>query len=568
MPNTVKKPMTFSAVIATVKASKKLAPTRRSEIASGIKRFCETAGFERHSTIAEPAAIRKGREKANWQQAGLTKARWQNICSLVSAGLEIAGIRVHRSRANYPVSPEWQNVLDSLSKIDRRDLRRFAGWCTALSISPSDVNQNIFERFLAYCVDEMVHRNPRERWHVARRAWNRAAASGNWTGFPTIDAPELHGRKGMAWANFPASLREDFDDFVAASKGKKVSGKKKPGLRPATIANYQKNVRLFATCLVELGIPATSLTSLEVLVTAANFENGLEQYLGDDELDEARPRVSAMATTLMSIARYLREKNELSSEAHAAMKDIYDTVRYHQPGLSAKNRERLNQFRSNENVTTLYRLPQTVFDELATVKEPKVRHAQEAQMAVLLMILCQAPVRISNAAAIDLDKHVCKLTGENGHEWLLQWAGVEVKNGVALTHHLPTRCVTLLERYIAQYRPLLMAEPTTLLFTGQNGGGKLAGPLGKQLSSFIKRRTGFIVNPHLLRHLTAYLYLRKHPGAYVTVQRMLGHKNLQTTLDFYTGMETDHDHVAFDEMILDLMAAQKPDPKHPHGDYL
>ena len=50
----------------------------------------------------------------------------------------------------------------------------------------------------------------------------------------------------------------------------------------------------------------------------------------------------------------------------------------------------------------------------------------------------------------------------------------------------------------------------------------------------------------------AYLYLKVHPGDYVTVQRILGHKSLQTTIDFYTGFEVESDFERFDDMILHI----------------
>ena len=46
------------------------------------------------------------------------------------------------------------------------------------------------------------------------------------------------------------------------------------------------------------------------------------------------------------------------------------------------------------------------------------------------------------------------------------------------------------------------------------------------------------MNVHLFRHLAAKLYLDKHPGDYLTVSRLLGHKRIQTTIDFYTSFET------------------------------
>ncbi len=41
------------------------------------------------------------------------------------------------------------------------------------------------------------------------------------------------------------------------------------------------------------------------------------------------------------------------------------------------------------------------------------------------------------------------------------------------------------------------------------------------------------VNPHLYRHISAFFYLQAHPGDYETVRRLLGHRSVDTTMNFY-----------------------------------
>ena len=50
--------------------------------------------------------------------------------------------------------------------------------------------------------------------------------------------------------------------------------------------------------------------------------------------------------------------------------------------------------------------------------------------------------------------------------------------------------------------------------------------------------TGLVMNPHLFRHLGAHLFLERHPGSYEEVRRVLGHKNIDTTIENYAGLET------------------------------
>jgi len=43
--------------------------------------------------------------------------------------------------------------------------------------------------------------------------------------------------------------------------------------------------------------------------------------------------------------------------------------------------------------------------------------------------------------------------------------------------------------------------------------------------------------------------LRHHPGAYEVVKRLLGHRNMQTTINFYCGLETVQASQQFGKMI-------------------
>jgi integrase len=74
--------------------------------------------------------------------------------------------------------------------------------------------------------------------------------------------------------------------------------------------------------------------------------------------------------------------------------------------------------------------------------------------------------------------------------------------------------------------------------------------LSDQIVKAIRRFTGLQMNVHLFRHLAAKLYLDRHPGAYAIVSRLLGHKSIQTTMDFYTAFEAAAAARHFDQTVL------------------
>jgi integrase len=64
---------------------------------------------------------------------------------------------------------------------------------------------------------------------------------------------------------------------------------------------------------------------------------------------------------------------------------------------------------------------------------------------------------------------------------------------------------------------------------------------------------------HQFRHAAAAMWLKTHPGDYETVRRTLGHRNIQTTIKFYCGLETMQANEMFGNMVRKLMKFE-PEP--------
>ncbi len=58
------------------------------------------------------------------------------------------------------------------------------------------------------------------------------------------------------------------------------------------------------------------------------------------------------------------------------------------------------------------------------------------------------------------------------------------------------------------------------------------------------------MHAHLFRHIAAKLYLSAHPGDFETVRRLLKHKKLQTTMDFYAELSNQWAHDRYDDAVL------------------
>jgi integrase len=61
--------------------------------------------------------------------------------------------------------------------------------------------------------------------------------------------------------------------------------------------------------------------------------------------------------------------------------------------------------------------------------------------------------------------------------------------------------------------------------------------LASQVTRLLRRELGVRLSPHQFRHLLGYIYLLRHPHGHEVVRRMLGHRDIRTTIKFYAGME-------------------------------
>jgi integrase len=171
-------------------------------------------------------------------------------------------------------------------------------------------------------------------------------------------------------------------------------------------------------------------------------------------------------------------------------------------------------------------------------------------MAVAIEILTLAPMRISNLAQLDIDRNLVR-TAPSGTMHIVIEPGT-VKNGEALDFPLPSQSVELIERYLREFRPRLAPVGSTALFPGRSGGPKNTNGFAQQISDTIRSYAGTRVNVHLFRHIAAKLYLDSNPGGYEVVRRVLAHRSTNTTVRYYTGLETASAVRHFDATILKL----------------
>jgi integrase len=207
--------------------------------------------------------------------------------------------------------------------------------------------------------------------------------------------------------------------------------------------------------------------------------------------------------------------------------------------LTAKNLQLVRQVLTEGIWNEVVGLPNVLMQQARSAKDhAPIKAAVLAQLAVAVAMLTFAPVRLCNLVSTGLGQNLVKPGGLNTPYWLV-FPHYDVKNRIDLNFKFDQPLTDLIDEYVHEFRPVLLrGTNSSWLFPGEGGEPKTRLILGQQITVRIQKAVGLRITPHQFRHAAAAIYLRHRPGDYETVRRLLGHRNIQTTVNFYCGLQT------------------------------
>ncbi len=118
--------------------------------------------------------------------------------------------------------------------------------------------------------------------------------------------------------------------------------------------------------------------------------------------------------------------------------------------------------------------------------------------------------------------------------WQLYFREQETKTGQKVRGIVPRCLIPLLEEYLDKHRPTLAAVPDPgTLFLNRDGKALERQITTDQVAEIVLKHTGRRTTPHLFRDSFAYAWLDAHPEDYLTLSKILWHRNIKYTLTIY-----------------------------------
>ena len=542
-------------LIRLVEAHPSLAEPRRREMRSAINTIAKVMNAPPHMLPAAPAQLRDPLNRALPTAAGVSPLRFRNAKSLLRQAVALHCLQAIPARSQACLLPEWRVLLDAPEASGaslQRGLARLSKHCSRAGIPPGGVTQAVYDGFYEALQANCLMRSPRETQQAAGHAWNKAMLCV--PGWPQVWLFIASHRRNpsLPWSAFPASLSEEVERYLTPRTAKTFSfSNPAPRLRASTISGKRIMLRQFATALVKTGRDPASLGSLADLVTLETVHAGL-QVLWERMGCRDSSHTYNVAYMLYGIAKHWLK---LPAAAVTALKVGCKEIRPLKDGMTRKNRLRLQQFDDPANLRALLELPAKMMEEACdttrrskAASKPTKAEARLAQQAVAIEFLLMVPLRVKNVSELELGRTLF-FNGKTGHVLINE---DEVKNNFLVEAPLSKEFCRLLGIYLNRFHGLLAPPGCKMLFPSADGGHKRTPVLSHQLSTYIARRCGLEVNAHLFRHLCGKLYNEANPGAYGVIRMLLGHKDINTTINTYCGTEFAQAFRQYDSYVTGL----------------
>jgi integrase/recombinase XerD len=173
--------------------------------------------------------------------------------------------------------------------------------------------------------------------------------------------------------------------------------------------------------------------------------------------------------------------------------------------------------------------------DTAVIELPNGR-AKAYRDGLIIALLALRPIRARNLASIRCERHLVR----RGKSWWLIFEASETKTHRTLEMPFPPELVSHLERYLAVYRPVLLARghrrrrPATMgLWISSHGTQMTQSAIAYQIGLRTKAVFGTALNPHLFRDCAATEIAISASEQVEMIRPILGHATLATSERHY-----------------------------------
>ncbi len=545
----------LAVVLEKIRANQGISAIRARDLLSSVTRMAQIIRPDRPlaEIPADPEWCRIRIAKVLPASIGISPKTWANLTSNFAKAFEAAGIT--KQRFEIKLSGEWATLWERVRGSGQMrltaGLSRFPRFCQRTDLQPGDVTDDTLAQYAAALRRNELTGAPDIAIYRTVRAWNLAVDCIE--GWPKcrLTVPDRRRSYSLPWAAFPISLEADVDCWLAMGSDDDIFSLVGPrhALAPSTVKLRKGSIQRFATALVNAGHPVDSLFDLRSLVQPDLVVTGLKWLL-----NHSRGKVGGgIGNIAIAVKMAAKHGAGLPPEDLTKLAVYAQRMSETQPGMTAKNRARMDAFKDPATLLKLLHLPETLARQAETVKDPS-RRAATFETATAIAILIACPIRFDNLCNLEMDAHFHTIGRGRTQQMFLRIPRAMVKNRVDLNLKMPPVVASMIAQFINVHRPELATTASRFLFTKRSDDAPVDwNTLRRRIVEAIRKNVGVEFTPHNFRHLAALILLSRYPGAYEEVRRLLAHKNGSTAFYHYVGLENDAAHRRFTELLSELV---------------
>ena len=301
--------LTFADLIALLNSDQSLKPTRRRDMISGLRRVAKALGCPPQDVPCHGRWLQPRLAKIAPAALNLSVKGWQNAVSDARAAMVHAGIVERRDNRLTDLAPTWKvlwtGVLTSPhAPTLKAALCRFVYFLNNQAIAPDEVRELHALAYRNALARDEISKSPETAFRAAVNGWNLAMRQ-----LPDWPQTKLQLERRqkiikLDETEFPKAFLADLDRlmFRLSHPDPLAEEGRAKALRPATLAQYRRQIIRFASELVHAGMPIKEINSIAALLTPETAEHGLRQMLSRTE-NKTVKMISEVAALLRNLSR-------------------------------------------------------------------------------------------------------------------------------------------------------------------------------------------------------------------------------------------------------------------------
>lgn len=279
-----------------------LSDIRKRDLRSAVTSFAALMDSSPAYVALDLDAIRAVLDLMVPIQAKMSRKRWANLRSDLSAAIAASGLRPMLKTSNVELSESWVSLLAKVPDRKMRDgLSRFSRWASERQIAPRDVNKEVVDRFIADLKSSSLVRKIVELGQTIVRSWNRVAQALPDEGLQEIEVTRrLNGPPRFPWQDLPETFRQDVAKYIewASVPNPLDDNARRIPLAPKTRDLRRDHIHSAATAAIAAGIDPKSLVDLAPLVELETFKKIL-RYRWESEARKLSAYTHGVASSLI-----------------------------------------------------------------------------------------------------------------------------------------------------------------------------------------------------------------------------------------------------------------------------